>query len=71
MHQEKLMKTKRKSGLEALYARVEAVRMSSADRESARASLAQADAVAQTILAAIGLARRLLAPRPGHAHTSA
>jgi hypothetical protein len=62
---------KAKPGLEALYARIDAVKMSTADRQIAKASLAQADALADFILGTIRLAKRLLAPRARAAHTSA
>jgi hypothetical protein len=51
------MSRKRKDrGLEALYARLDEIRMSPADREAARSALAQADAVADFLQ---GVARRL------------
>jgi len=46
--------------LSALYARIDKVRMSPADRQNAKAALAQADALADDILAAIDLAKRLI-----------
>ena len=47
------MSTKRKDKrLEALYARLDEIRMSSADRQAARSALAQADAVAEFLLRA-------------------
>jgi len=58
-------------GLEALYARLDEIHMSPADRLNARAALAQADALADFILGTIDLAKRLLgarALRPTSAH---
>ena len=58
-------------GLESIYARLEEIQMSPADRLNARAALAQADALADVILGAIDLAKRLLrtrALRPTSAH---
>ena len=57
--------------LEAMYARLDEIHMSPADRQNARAALAQADALADFILRAIDLAKRLLrtrALRPTSAH---
>ena len=51
-------------GLEAITARLDEIHMSSADRLNARAALAQADALADFILAALDLAKRLLGARP-------
>jgi len=59
------------TGLEALYARLDEIHMSPADRLNARASLAQAEALADFILGTLDLAKRLLgarAPRPTSAH---
>ena len=50
--------------LESTYARLDEIRMSPADRLNARAALAQADALADFILAALDLAKRLLGARP-------
>lgn len=59
------MNQKRKnSGLEALYARLDEIRMSEAERLQARAALAQADALAEFLLGAMRLARRLAGARP-------
>jgi hypothetical protein len=58
-------------GLEALYARLDEIHMSAADRLNARAALAQADALVDFILAILDLAKRLLgarALRPTSAH---
>ena len=45
------MNRKRKDkSLEALYARLDEIRMSPADRQTARSALAQADAVADFLL---------------------
>jgi hypothetical protein len=61
-----------KSGnLSAIYARLDAVRMSEADRANAKAALAQADAVADAILAFTDFAKRLFSARPLHPTTSA
>ena len=47
------MSRKRKDkGLEGLYARLDEIRMSSADRQAARSALAQADAMASFLLRA-------------------
>ena len=57
--------------LEALYARLDEIQMSPADRLNARAALAQADVLADFILAALDLAKRLFgahALRPTSAH---
>ena len=58
-------------GLESIYARLEEIQMSPADRLNARAAIAQADALAEFIRGAIDLAKRLLrtrALRPTSAH---
>jgi hypothetical protein len=58
-------------GLEALYARLDEIHMSAADRLNARAALAQADALADAILGMIGLVKRLFGGRtlrPTSAH---
>ena len=59
------MNRKRKDkGLEALYARLDEIRMSPADRQAARSALAQADAVADFLLRATRLLAGLrAAPR--------
>jgi hypothetical protein len=50
------MNRKRKDkGLEVLYARLDEIRMSQADRVAARSALAQADAVAEFLLRATRL----------------
>jgi hypothetical protein len=62
---------KRNPGLEAIYARLDEIHMSPADRQNARAALAQADALADFILGAVDLAKRVLrtrALRPTSAH---
>jgi len=64
-------RNKRNSGLEAIYARLDEIHMSPADRLNARAALAQADALADFILGAVDLAKRVLrtrALRPTSAH---
>lgn len=48
------------SSLAALFARVDKVRMSAADRQNAKAALTQADALAGDLLAAIDFVKRLL-----------
>ena len=63
-------KTSHGASLSALYDRVDAVRMTTADRTYAKAALAQADAVASRLLALADLARRLAGARPLH-HGSA
>jgi hypothetical protein len=57
---------KRNPGLEAIYARLDEIHMSAADRLNARAALAQADALADFLLAVIDLARRVLHIRALH-----
>jgi len=62
---------KRNPGLEAIYARLDEIHMSPADRLNARAALAQADALVDFILGAVDLAKRVLrirALRPTSAH---
>lgn len=57
--------------LDALYRRLDAVRMNSAERADAKLALAQADALASTLLAAADFAKRLLGARvlhPSSAH---
>jgi hypothetical protein len=57
--------------LKSIYARLEEIQMSPADRLNARAAIAQADALAEFIRGAIDLAKRLLrtrALRPTSAH---
>ena len=64
-------RTERNPGLEAIYARLDEIHMSPADRLNARAALAQADALADFIVGVIDLAKRLLrtrALRPTSAH---
>ena len=51
-------------GLEALYARLDEIYMTPADRLNARAALAHADALADFILGTIDLAKRLFGARP-------
>jgi len=53
-------RSKRNPGLEAMYARLDEIHMSTADRQNARAALAQADALADFIVAAVDLAKRVL-----------
>jgi hypothetical protein len=60
-------KTDADAGLSALYARLDGIRMSAADRANAKAALAQADALADTIIAVSGFAKRLFGARPLHA----
>ena len=54
--------------LNMLYSRLDEVRMTSADRQLAKASLAQPDALATFILAALAFAARLATPRADPAH---
>ena len=54
--------------LNMLYSRLDEVRMTSADRQLAKASLAQADALATVILAALAFVARLATPRADPAH---
>lgn len=58
-------------GLETLYARLDEIRMSSAERQAARSALAQADALADFLLAAQALVKRLAGARPGSRRYSA
>ena len=58
------------ASLAALFDRLDAVRMTSADRAYAKAALAQADAVAGSLLALAGAAKRIFGARPLH-HGSA
>jgi hypothetical protein len=65
--QEHCMKSERSiRSLESIYARLDEIRMSPADRLNARAALARADALADAILGAIDLAKRLLRTRALH-----
>ena len=59
-------KTTKGANLSAIYARLDAVRMNAADRASAKAALAQADALARTLLAIADFAKRLFSARPLH-----
>jgi len=52
-----------KPGLEALYARLDEIHMSPADRQNARVALAQADALADILVAILELPRRLIGNR--------
>jgi hypothetical protein len=52
-----------KPGLEALYARLDEIHMSPADRLNAKAALAQADAMADVLIAVLELPRRLFGTR--------
>ena len=66
-----MKKDRSKPSLEAIYARLDQIHMSPADRLNARAALAQADALADFLLGTIDLAKRLLgtrALRPTCAH---
>jgi hypothetical protein len=51
--------------LEAIYARLEDIHMSAADRLNAKAALAQADALAGFLLGAIDRVKRLSGARTG------
>ncbi|HET9734688.1 MAG TPA: hypothetical protein VFP62_05405 [Burkholderiales bacterium] len=59
-------KTTKSGNLSALYVRLDAVRMSQADRANAKAALAQADAVADAVLAIADFVNRLFSARPLH-----
>ena len=50
-------------GLEALYARLDEIRMSEAERQQARAALAQADALVDLTLDLVKLVKRLAGAR--------
>jgi hypothetical protein len=54
------------ANLSALYARIDKVRMSPADRQNAKAALAQADALAAAILGAIDFFKRVFGARGLH-----
>lgn len=56
-------KTSNGANLSALYDRVDAIRMTTADRTYAKAALAQADAVAASLLALAHFAKRRLGGR--------
>ena len=56
-------RSKRNPGLEAMSARLDEIHMSTADRQNARAALAQADALADFIVAAVDFAKRALRTR--------
>jgi hypothetical protein len=58
--------TTERASLKAIYARLDAVRMSAADRANAKAALAQADAVADAILAVADFTKRIFGARPLH-----
>lgn len=64
------MKRSRKSTsgatLSALYDRLDSVRMTAADRAYAKAALAQADAVADRLIALADLAKRVFGARALH-----
>lgn len=61
----------RNPGLQALYARLDEIHMSPADRLAARSALAQADALADFLLGAVRIVRRLAGERPRGARYSA
>jgi hypothetical protein len=64
MKQEHCMKHDRSNpGLEALYARLDEIRMSEAERQQARAALAQADALVDLSLDLVKLVKRLAGAR--------
>jgi hypothetical protein len=50
-------------GLSNLYARIDTVHMSAADRQSAKSALAQADALARAFLAASAFLKRAFGQR--------
>ena len=54
----------RNPGLEALYARLDEIQMSTADRLAARHALAQADELVDLILGVADLFKRALGARP-------
>jgi hypothetical protein len=58
-------------GLEALYARLDEIHMSEAERQQARAALAQADALVDFALDVVRLAKRLGGTRAGARRYSA
>jgi hypothetical protein len=54
----------RKTGLAAIYARLDEIRMTDADRQAARAALAQADALVDAAFAVKDAVARLFRTRP-------
>jgi hypothetical protein len=56
--------------LEALYTRLDKIRMTEADRHMARASLEQAEALADALMGAIALLRRVTRGRSARAPRS-
>jgi hypothetical protein len=55
-----MKRTRANPGLSAIYARIDKVRMSPADRLNAKSALAQADALADALLAASDFIKRVL-----------
>jgi hypothetical protein len=67
-----MKRTPTNPGLSAIYARIDKVRMSPADRLNAKSALAQADALADALLAATDFIKRVLGTsglRPTSAHS--
>jgi hypothetical protein len=63
-------KTVPAGNLTAVYHRLDSVRMNAAERASAKAALAQADALAGSLLALDEFVRRVLGLRPLHPTTA-
>jgi hypothetical protein len=63
-------RTASRTSLSGLYHRVDAVRMNPAERVSAKAALAQADALANALLALADLAKRALGLCGLHHHSA-
>lgn len=57
--------------LTTFYARLDALPMSRAERDLAKARLAQGDALGEFLVAAIALIQRLGSPQPRPAHSRA
>lgn len=61
-----MSRTHTNPGLAAIYARIDKVRMSPADRLNAKSALAQADALADALLAVMDFIKRVLGTRGLH-----
>lgn len=59
------------NNLSTLHARLDTLPMSAAERDLAKARLAQADALGALLVAATALVQRLGSPQPGPAHSRA
>lgn len=54
--------------LNTLYARLDSLPMATAERQLAKARLAQADALGAFLVSLVGVIQRLGSPQPGPAH---